>query len=146
MVKCLVFVAEVIVALPDEYSIAASMIIHSWQSGLRVGLPRMNHVPHVLRRRHLAQILNFIIRRVEVYVVQLHCGKMPVMPSPDGTVHQHLHPSALKYNTKHHILPTGYLFSLYGPARLPVHELSAAVVVVVILLDASHQCGQLAIR
>ena len=87
MVERLEPVAEVIVVLPDEYSIAASMIIHSRQSGLCVWLPRMNHVPHVLRRRHLAQILNFIIRRVEVYVVQLHRGKMPVMPSPDGTVH-----------------------------------------------------------
>ena len=87
VVECLVFVAEMIVVLPDEYSIAVSIFIHPWQTGVRVRLPRMNHVPHVLRLRHLAQILNFIIRRVEVYVVQLHRGKMPVMPSPDGTVH-----------------------------------------------------------
>ena len=150
MIERLVFVAEMIVVLPDEYSIAASMIIHSWQSGVCVGLPRMNHVPHVLRLRHLAQILNSIIRRVEVYVVQLHRGKMPVMPSPDGTVKPEL--ITLAIDVKFHIQITAFtislcaLIALYHAVRLGVDKLSATFVVVIILLDASRQCGQLAIR
>ena len=150
MIERLEPVTEEIAFLRDFYLIAASMIIHSWQSGLRVGLPRMNHVPHVLRLRHLAQVLNSIIRRVEVYVVQLHRGKMPVMPSPDGTVKPEL--ITLAIDVKFHIQITAFtislcaLIALYHAVRLGVDKLSAAFVVVIILLDASGQCRQLAIR
>ena len=150
MIERLVFVAEMIVVLRDFYLIAAFAYVHSRQSGLRVGLPRMNHVPHVLRLRHLAQVLNSIIRRVEVYVVQLHRGKMPVMPSPDGTVKPEL--ITLSIDVKFHIQITAFtislcaLIALYHAVRLGVDKLSAAFVVIIILLDASGQCGQLAIR
>ena len=38
------------------------------------------------------------------------------------------------------------LFTSHHLARFPVHELSATVVVVVVSLDASRQCGLLVIR
>ncbi len=69
MIERLEPVAEVIVVLPDDYLIAASMIIHSRQSGLRVGLPRMNHVPHVLRRRYLAQVLDVVVLTWSICIV-----------------------------------------------------------------------------
>ena len=86
MIECLEPVAEMIVVLPDEYSIAASIVIHSWQSGLRVGLPRMNHVPHVLRLRHLTQVLDAVVESFAVDVVNLQRRKPPVVPSPDNVV------------------------------------------------------------
>ena len=150
MVKCHVAVAEVIVFLPDAYLIAASVFIDPRQTCMRVRLPRINHVPHVLRLHHLAQIPDSVIRRVEVYVVQLHRGKMPVMPSPDGTVKPEL--ITLAIDVKFHIQITAFtislcaLIALYYAVRLGVDKLSAAVVVVVVSLDASGQCGQLAIR
>ena len=86
MIERLEPVAEMIVVLPDDYLIAASMIIHSWQSGLRVWLPRINHVPHVLRRRHLPQVLDVVVKPVAVDVVYLKRWKTAVVPSPDNVV------------------------------------------------------------
>ena len=86
MIERLEPVAEVIVVLPDEYLIAAFAYAHSRQSGLRVGLPRMNHVPHVLRRRYLAQVLDVVVKPVAVDMVNLQRWKPPVVPSPDNVV------------------------------------------------------------
>ena len=75
---------------------------------------------------------------------------MPVMPSPDGTVKPEL--ITLAIDVKFHIQITAFtislcaLIALYHAVRLGVDKLSAAFVVIIILLDASRQCGQLAIR
>ena len=86
MVKRQVAVAEVITFLRDFYPIAASVFIHPRQTSVGVRLPRINHVHHILRLADLAKVLDFIIRRVEIYMVYLHRWKTAVMPSPDGCV------------------------------------------------------------
>ena len=150
MVECHEPVAEVIVFLPDAYLIAASMIIHPRQSSVGVRLPRINHVPHVLRRADLSQVPDVVVKPIPVDMVNLHRRKPPVVPSPDYFVHLEL--TIFARGTKVHIQITVFTISLcalsasHHLARLPVHELSAAVVVVVVSLDASRQCGQLAIR
>ena len=150
MIERLVFVAEMIVVLPDFYLIAVSMFTDPRQSGVCVWLPRMNHVPHVLRRADLAQVLDAVVAAVAVDVVYLHRRKPPVVPSPDYFVHLEL--TIFSRDTKMHIqitifaIPLCALFASHHLARPLIHELSAAVVIIIVLLDASRQCGQLAIR
>ena len=150
MIECLEPVAEIIVVLRDAYPIAASMFIHPRQSRLRVWLPRINHVPHVLRLRHFAQVPDVVVEAVAVDVIYLQRRKPPVVPSPDYFVHLEL--TIFARGTKVHIQITVFTISLcalsasHHLARPLIHELSAAVVGVIIPLDASRQCGQLAIR
>ena len=150
MVERLEPVVEVIVVLPDEYSIAASMIIHSRQSRPRVRLPLTILIPLILRLRYLPQVPDAVVEAVAVDMIYLQRRKPPVVPSPDGDMHSDTH--TLVIDAKTHIHITVYAISLcalsasHHLARPLIHELSAAVVVVVILLDASRQCGQLAIR
>ena len=150
MIESLEPVAEMIVVLRDFYLIAASIFIHPWQSSVGVRLPRINHVPHVLRLRHLTQVLDAVVESFAVDVIYLQRRKPPVVPSPDYFVHLEL--TIFARGTKVHIQITVFTISLcalsasHHLARPLIHELSAAVVVVVILLDASRQCGQLAIR
>ena len=150
MVECNEFVAEVIVVLPDEYSIAVSIFIHPWQSRLRVGFPRINPVPQVFRLIDFAQVPDVVVAAVAVDVVYLHRRKTAVVPSPNDVVH--LNKITFSRDTKMHIqitifaIPLCALFATHQAVRFGVHEQSAAVVVVVVSLDASRQCGQLAIR
>ena len=86
VVECLKPVAEVIAFLPDFYSIAASVFIHSRQSRLRVRLPRIQRIHLVLASADFAQVPDVVVKAVAVDVVYLHRGKMPVVPSPDDVV------------------------------------------------------------
>ena len=145
MIERLKPVAEIIVVMRDFYSIATSVFIHPRQSSVGVRLPRINHVPHVLRRADLAQVFDAVVEASPVDMVNLHRRKPPVVPSPDYFVHLEL--TIFARGTKVHIQITVFTISLcalsasHHLARLPVHELSAAVVVVVVSLDASRQCS-----
>ena len=86
MVECNEFVAEVIAVLRDFYSIAASVFIHPRQSRPCIRFPRINHVPHVLRLRHLTQVLDAVVESFAVDVIYLQRRKPPVVPSPDNVV------------------------------------------------------------
>jgi len=150
MIECNVLVAEEIFMLRKACLIAAFAYIHPWQSCLCVWLPRINPVPQVFRLIDLAQVLDAVVAAVAVDVVYLQRRKPPVVPSPDYFVHLEL--TIFSRDTKMHIqitifaIPLCALFATHQAVRFGVHELSAAVVVVIILLDASRQCGQLAIR
>ena len=150
MVECHVFVAEVIAVLRDSYSIAASVFIHPRQSSVGVRLPRIKPISHVFRLIDLAQVLDVVVKPIPVDMVNLHRRKPPVVPSPDYFVHLEL--TIFARGTKVHIQITVFTISLcalsasHHLARPLIHELSAVVVVVVVSLDASRQCGQLAIR
>ena len=150
MIERLKPVAEIIVVMRDFYSIATSVFIHPRQSSVGVRLPPINHVPHVLRLRHFAQVPDVVVEAVAVDVIYLQRRKPPVVPSPDYFVHLEL--TIFARGTKVHIQITVFTISLcalsasHHLARPLIHELSAAVVVIIILLDASRQCGQLAIR
>ena len=150
MVESLERVVEVIEFLCDFYPITVSIFIHSRQTRPCIRFPRINHVPHVLRLRHLTQVPDVVVEPVAVDVIYLQRRKTPVVPSPDYFVHLEL--TIFARGTKVHIQITVFTISLcalsasHHLARPLIHELSAAVVVVVILLDASRQCGQLAIR
>ena len=69
MVECYEFVAEVIGVIHDFYLIAVSVFIHPWQACILIRLPRISHVPHVLRRRHLAQVPNAVVEAIAIDVV-----------------------------------------------------------------------------
>ena len=150
MIECLKPVAEEISFLRDYYSIATSVFIHPRQSRPCVRLPRINHVPQVFRLIDLAQVLDVVVKPIPVDMVNLHRRKTAVVPSPNDVVH--LNKITFSRDTKMHIqitifaIPLCALFATHQAVRFGVHEQSAAVVVVIILLDASRQCGQLAIR
>ena len=87
MIECYEAVAEEILMLRDAYPIVAFVFIHPRQTSPRVRLPRINYVSHVLRRRHLSQILDAIVKPVAIDVVNLQCRKTPVVPSPHRFMH-----------------------------------------------------------
>ena len=151
MIERLVFVAEVIGVIRNDYLIAAFLYFpHPRQSRLRVRFPLTMLISLILRLRYLPQVPDAVVEAVAVDVVNLQRWKTAVMPRPDRFVH--LNKINFTGDSKCHTQITVFAVSFtilsasHGHARFPVHELSAAVVVVVILLDASHQCGQLAIR
>ena len=150
MIERLKPVAEEISFLRDYYPIATSVFIHSRQSSVNVRLPPINHVPQVFRVIDLAQVPDVVVEAVAIDMVYLHRRKPPVVPSPNDVVH--LNKITFSRDTKMHIqitifaIPLCALFATHQAVRFGVHEQSAAVVVVIILLDASRQCGQLAIR
>ena len=86
MVECLEPVAEVIVVLRDFYSIAASVFIHPRQSRPCIRFPRINHVPHVLRLRHLTQVPDVVVEPVAVDVIYLQRRETAVVPCPDDVM------------------------------------------------------------
>ena len=86
MIESLEPVAEMIVVLRDFYLIAVSMFTDPRQSSVNVRLPRINHVPHVLRRADFAQVPDVVVKPVAVDMVNLHRWKPPVVPSPDNVV------------------------------------------------------------
>ena len=88
MVECNEFVAEMIVVLRDFYSIATSVFIHPRQSRPCIRFPRINHVPHVLRLRHLTQVPDVVVEAVAVDVIYLQRGQTPVVPSPHRLMHE----------------------------------------------------------
>ena len=148
MIECLKPVAEMIVVLRDFYSIATSVFIHPRQSCLCVWLPRTMLIPHILRLRHFAQVPDAVVEAVAIDMVYLHRRKTTVMPSP----HRPMIVQMFHFTAKPKI-KTPILFfrgitksTSHHLARPLIHELSAVVVVVVVSLDASRQCGQLAIR
>ena len=150
MIERLEPVAEIIAVLRDEYLIATSVFIHPRQSSVGVRLPTVKPIHVVLRLRHFAQVPDVVVEAVAVDVIYLQRRKPPVVPSPDYFVHLEL--TIFARGTKVHIQITVFTISLcalsasHHLARPLIHELSAVVVVVVVSLDASHQCGQLAIR
>ena len=149
MVERYVLVAEMIFVSRDFYLIAASVFIHPRQSSVNVRLPRINHVPHVLRLRYLPQVLDVVVEAVAVDMVYLHRRETPVVPCPNGAVHEESITFAKGIKIYIHItayaISSCVLITLHHAIRCSVHELSAAVVIIIVLLDASRQCGQLAI-
>ena len=150
MVECYVFVAEVIVFLRNAYLIAAFTYTHSRQSSLRIRLPWVQRIHFVLASADLAQVPDAVVEAVAVDVVYLQHRKPPVVPSPNGAVHEDMIKSAIDVSTHRQITMFAVFFTVFLPShhavRLGIHKQSAAVVVIIILLDASRQCGQLAIR
>ena len=150
MVECNEFVAEEISFLRDFYLIAVSMFTDPRQSRLRVQLPLTILIPLILRLRYLPQVPDAVVEAVAVDMIYLQRRKPPVVPSPDGDMHSDTH--TLVIDAKTHIHITVYAISLcalsasHRLARPLIHELSAVVVIIIILLDASRQCGQLTIR
>ena len=71
MIECNVLVAEEIFMLRKACLIAAFAYIHPWQTCLRVRLPPINHVPHVLRLRYFPQVLDVVVEAVAVDVVHV---------------------------------------------------------------------------
>ena len=145
----LIVVTEIIAVWPDYYPIAIMVFPHPWQSSIFIRFPRMKLVHLVLAFADFAQIFDVIVKPIAVDVVNLHRRKPPVVPSPDYDVHLEFTMSAT--DIKIHKQISVFTISLTvrptfnHPARLLVHKLSALGVVVVVPLDASHQCGQLAI-
>ena len=146
MVECNEFVAEIILVLPDEYPIAISIFIHPRQSRLRVGLPTVEPIHVVFRLIDLAQVPDVVVEAVAVDVVYLQRWKTTVVPSPDSPMIIQKFHFTLMPETPIKIVCTSVVFALHHLARLGVDELSAAGVVIIVPLDASRQCGQLAIR
>ena len=56
------------------------------QTRVHVWLPDMQHVQLVLTATHLSQVLDAIVLRVAIDMVELHRGEMSVVPNPDGRV------------------------------------------------------------
>ena len=150
MIECLKPVAEMIVVLRDFYLIAAFAYAHSRQAGILIRLPLTMLIPQVLRLRYLPQVLDAVVEAVAIDMVYLHRGQTPVVPCPDYAMHEDMITLAIDVSTHRQITMFTVSFTVFLPShhavRFPVHELSTAVVVVIILLDASRQCGQLAIR
>ena len=150
MIERLEPVAEVIVVLPDEYLIAAFAYAHSRQAGILIRLPLTMLIPHVFRLADFTQVLDAVVEAVAIDMVYLHRGQTPVVPCPDYAMHEDMMTLAIDVSTHQQITMFTVSFTVFLPShhavRLGIHKLSAAVVVVIVLLDASHQCGQLAIR
>ena len=150
MVECLEFVAEVIGVMRDINLIAASMFIHSRQSSICVRLPTVESIHVVLRLADLAQVPDVVVEAVAIDMVYLHRGQTPVVPCPDYAMHEDMITLAIDVSTHRQITMFTVSFTVFLPShhaiRLGIHEQAAAVVVILILLDASRQCGQLAIR
>ena len=143
MVECNEFVAEVIGVIHDFYLIAVSVFIHPWQACILIRLPRISHVPHVLRLRHFAQVPDVVVEAVAVDVVYLKRGQTPVVPCPHRLMHEDY--MTLATDSKIHIQITVSAISWcalsasHRLASLPINQLSAAVVVVVVLLNALYR-------
>ena len=150
MIECLKPVAEMIVVLRDFYLIAAFAYAHSRQAGILIRLPLTMLIPHVFRLADFAQVPDAVVKSVAVDVVNLQCRKTAVVPCPNGAVHEESITFAKGIKIYIHItayaISSCVLITLHHAIRCSVHEQAAAVVVVIILLDASRQCGQLAIR
>ena len=146
----LIVVTEIIAVWPDYYPTATSIFIHPRQARIFIRFPRIERIHVILAFADFAQIFDVIVKPIAVDVVNLHRRKPPVVPSPDYDVHLEFTMSAT--DIKIHKQISVFTISLTvrptfnHPARLPVHELSALGVVVVVPLDASRQCGQLVIR
>ena len=89
MIECFVFVAEVIAVLRDFYPIAVSVFIHPRQSSLCVRLPRATLIQLILRLRHLAQVLDAVVKPVAVDVVNLQRRKPPSPNRSSACWHSH---------------------------------------------------------
>ena len=107
-------------------------------------------IPLILRLRYLPQVLDAVVEAVAIDMVYLHRGQTPVVPCPDYAMHEDMITLAIDVSTHRQITMFTVSFTVFLPShhavRLGIHKQSAAVVVVVILLDASGQYGQLAIR
>ena len=151
MIERLVFVAEVIGVIRNDYLIAAFLYFpHPRQSRLRVRFPLTMLISLILRLRYLPQVPDAVVEAVAVDVVNLQCRKTAVVPCPNGAVHEESITFSKGIKINIHItayaISSCVLITLHHAIRCSVHEQSAAVVVIIILLDASRQCGQLAIR
>ena len=151
MIERLVFVAEVIGVIRNDYLIAAFLYFpHPRQSRLRVRFPLTMLISLILRLRYLPQVPDAVVEAVAVDVVNLQRWKTAVMPRPDYAMHEDMITLAIDVSTHRQITMFTVSFTVFLPShhavRLGIHKQSAAVVVVVILLDASGQYGQLAIR
>ena len=147
MAKCLVFVAEVILAMPDFYLIAIMVYTHSRQTCICVRFPRIERILLILASADFAQIFDVIVKPIAVDVVNLHRRKPPVVPSPDYDVHLEFTMSAT--DIKIHKQISVFTISLTvrptfnHPARLLVHKPAALGVVSVVLFHAKQQLLQL---
>ena len=93
MVERHVFVAEVIVVLPDFNPIAASVFKHPRQPRFCIRLPWVQHVHVVLTAAYLTQILNTVIVLIAVDMVNLLLRPATFTDRPDGMVHRNINPS-----------------------------------------------------
>ena len=57
------------------------------QSCVPVRPPVMKHVQHVLTATHFSQVLDAVVRRVVIDMVELPIRKTTIVPSPDCPMH-----------------------------------------------------------
>jgi len=127
-------------------SVSTSVRTNPWQPCVPVRLPVMKHVQLVLTATHFSQILNAIVGLDSVDMVNLFLGETPMVPGPDGPmVVQEFHFTMMP-EAETAIVCMSHAYAFHHLACLPIHEQSALSVVVIIPLDASRQCDQLALR
>ena len=117
------------------------------QSCIFVWLPVVQHVIIILRLADLPQVLEAVVHRVAIEMVELPIRETSVVPNPDGCMVIDKSHLAKMLKAKRNV-PIFFVsgHASHGSARLFVHEQSALRVITVVPLDARGQCDQLTLR
>ena len=126
--------------------VSTSVRTNPRQTRVHVWLPDMQHVQLVLTATHLSQVLDAIVGLIAIDMVELHRGKMPMVPNPDSPMVVQVFLFTAMPEIKSPILSAIVMnYTSHHFAISLVYEQSALRVVTIVPLDASGQCSQLAL-
>ena len=137
MKERLVRITEIIMPASNSRLTSTFIWVNPWYTCDGVWLPRQQRVVQVLRLAYLTQVLDAVVRRVTINMVNRRFGEAAVDNHPDGVVHIQMSTTAtIKPKTQIQVITTRLPRSLHQLARLLVTQQAVLVVVRVVPLQA----------